>query len=171
MKRSLVLLAFILVLSAMASARRDRQGSSGNPKTPSALIKQLQASGSVATRTRLARELAEFVAASPQAIGEEELRGMALLLDDPMGGVRAWAATAIGNLGVRGRDAVPALEAALKRQEAIDREHPVDLSPAGAMEAALKKIRLVSESKVDAGGASPAPRGTVPSIKRPAESR
>jgi len=144
--------AFILVLAAIAGARPNRRDAGVTEMSAALLIGRLGQPGSSAQRTALARQVSDITASNPEvALGCEDISRLTSFLDDRVGSVQMWTAIALGNLGAKATSAVPALERALARQEALDRKFPVSLSQAAAFEAALWRIGLASKMSADGG--------------------
>lgn len=127
------------------------------PESAAVLIEKIRAESEAEKRTELAERLARLVQNKPDAVRGDQVATLSAMLGDDADSVRAWIAGALGFMGSRAVNAIPALEGARRKQAEADLKFPVSLSSVAAIDLALRRIKGTS----DAGSAGSFPPWTV----------
>jgi uncharacterized protein (DUF2336 family) len=115
----ILLLSLPMVAVALAQPASESTSPDNSITNVIDVIRRIQTEPSPRKRSDLAEQLALLVRqAEPAKFDAKVVDDMAALLDDSEPSVRIWAAGALGNIGPYATRAVPALEKALREEEA-----------------------------------------------------
>jgi len=133
----------LLMVWSVANSSRvySQSGEVDAMSVVAAEVDKIRSEPSSATRTKYAQRLADEIRQNKLAVSDgADIDLLANLLTDRDDSVRYWIAMALGYLGPRARQAVPALEKALKERECDNSSK----TSASGIEFALSRIGVMS---------------------------
>lgn len=111
------LAALLAVLAGHAPARKDV----GTTKQLEAAIVRVRSAKTVDARTDAAERVANLTRRiRPNTVSDKVVGELVSLLDSPDDSVRFWVATALGNLGLRAKVAIPKLRELLPKADCLN---------------------------------------------------